>query len=643
VRLRRCLPDRLTTKSILRSIARRAVMDEHRDPFAPLTGEERATVEPETLRDAALQYARPLAGECAEAEDMAASSTAQPEDDEREIVAKLARGDISAFVARAKADPGFPFEPEAIAALGRIARADFERLRARLKVETSIRLQALDAAMETATGGGDVSDRLPGRPVEFEEIEPWAQSLEGAKLLNELSAAIGGYVIMGSHQRDACALWAAHAHAHDLRDTSPPLVIKAPAMRSGKTRLLETLERLVPRPLLVSGITAAFLERAIEAHRPTLLIDEYDALTSNDQALAESVRAQLNRSSRRRGAVVGKNVPLPGGGYEQRLFSTWAPTVIAGIGDPPSTIMDRAVAIELKRKLSSEAVKPLRERDGVDLVVLARKLARFVADNEDALRRIEPKPPLAVVNDRAKDMWDPLLAIADTAGGGWPERARAVGKALVEIGEEQAAGANVDVLLLADIRNIFESCSYKDDDEDTPGDEERRGPRLASRDLLEKLHALEERPWSAWGRARKPMTGKALGDRLRPYGVRSGTIRIEPLGVSTTAKGYYLSSFDDAFARYLPHPPASKRHTDTNSGKQGESEDFDLSQGLARFSETARDNADDPRGCDGLTLQIPGRPHALGEGPPNLAENPQKSGRPNAFQAVDGGLKRTIL
>jgi putative DNA primase/helicase len=350
------------------------------------------------------------------------------------------------------------------------------------------------------------------------------------------------------------------------------------------------------------------------------------------------VRAQLNRSSRRRGARVGKNVPLPGGGgYEQRLFSTWGPTVIAGIGDPPSTIMDRAVAIELKRKLSADPVKPLRERDGADLVILGRKLARFVADNEDTLRRIEPEPLLAVVNDRAKDMWDPLLAIA-----GWPKRARAAGKALVEIGEEQAAGANVDVQLLADIRDIFPTCSHKDDEE-TPGDEEGRGLRLATRDLLEKLHALEERPWSAWGRARKPMTGKALGDPLRPYGVRSGTIRIDAMGVSTTAKGYYLSAFDDAFARYLPCPPPPKRHTDTSGGKQGESEDLNLSRGRAGFSESSHDKGNDYGGCDGLTLESLGSLRAYREGSSNLVENPQKPARPIAFQVVDGGRTRTIL
>ena len=328
-------------------------------------------------------------------------------------------------------------------------------------------------------------------------------------------------------------------------------------------------------------------------------------MTSNDPALGEAARAQLNRSARRRGARVGKNVPLPGGGYESRLFSTWAPTVIAGIGDPPATIMDRAVPVDLKRKLSTETVKPLRERDGGDLAILKRKLARFVADNEDALRRIEPKPPLAVDNDRAKDMWDPLLAIADVAGGGWPERAREAGRRLVDASEERAAGTNVDLLLLGDIRDIFECCAP----EDEPQRKNWRGPRLLTKRLLEELHALEERPWGAWGRAKKPMTGKALGDRLRPYGVRSQSIRDgddgdgddEPDGKGT--KGYYLRAFRDAFGRYLPPSPPFKTAHGTMPGILEKSADFKTAHAESKCRFENRGNPRFSAGCAGVLFQ----------------------------------------
>ena len=497
---------------------------------------------------------------------------------ERGALEALAGGDLTSFVGLAKADPGFPFEPFAIDALAKLAkdrRPDYERMRSLLKSETDVRIPALEAAMQAESSNGAIGDGLPGRPIDFDEIEPWLDPVDGGKLLSELARVIGRYVVMEAHQRDAVALWAAHAHAHDLRDTSPPLVIKSPTMRSGKTRLIETLERLVPRPLFLSGITAAFLERVIETHRPTILIDEYDALTSADPALAEAARAQLNRSSRRRGARVGKNVPLPGGGYEARMFSTWAPTVIAGIGNPPDTVLDRAVVIALKRKLSTEGVAPLRERDGDDLAVLKRRIARFVADNEAALHAIEPNPPLPIDNDRARDMWEPLLAVADVAGGDWRERARRAGVALVDASEQGFGEGNVDVLLLSDIRDIFADAFPRDGvtDRKGPGRPDD-GPRLATKDLLEKLHVLEERPWSAWGRARRPMTDKALGDRLRPYGVRSRTIRVG----TSTPKGYHLSAFEDAFVRYLPASPFSNRHTVTNAGNQGEDKSFDTPQ-----------------------------------------------------------------
>jgi Protein of unknown function (DUF3631) len=555
----------------------------------------------DALKDAALRFASPIGRET------------QPLTNERNALAALAGGDFAPFVGLAKADPGYPFEPSAIEALGKLAkdrRPDYERLRSRLKSETGVRVPALETAMQAQGAASATGDGLPGRPIDFDEIEPWRDPVKGGELLSELTKAIGKYVVMEPRQRDAVALWAIHAHAHDLRDSSPPLVIKAPTMRSGKTRLVETLERLTPRPLSLSGITAAFLERVIETHRPTILIDEFDALTSADPALAEAARAQLNRSSRRRGARVGKNVPLPGGGYEARMFSTWAPTVIAGIGDPPATVVDRAIVIDLKRKLSTETVAPLRERDGADLGELKRKIARFVADKETALREIEPDPPLPVDNDRARDMWEPLLAVADVAEGVWPGRAREAGKALVDATEQGLGEGNVDVLLLRDIRDIFANVFPPEGatDREGPGRPDD-GPKLATKDLLEKLHGLEERPWGVWGRARKPMTDKALGDRLRPYGVRSRTIRVG----TSTPKGYYLRAFGDAFARYLPTSHLSNRHTATNAGNQGEREDLDPPQNsnLLPFENHGKPNETEV--CGGVADEKGGSPFSGNE------------------------------
>jgi hypothetical protein len=488
---------------------------------------------------------------------------------------------MAALVEKAKERPGVVFEGDTLRALTALVKDKFSvwiNLRAKLKSEArDVPIAELDKRLKLNGGdGGDDGDGLPGRAIAFEEIELWLDPVIGAELLTETVETIGAYVVMNTHQLVACALWAAHTHAHDLRDVSPPLIIKSATKRSGKTKLVEVLERLVPRPMYVSGLRVAFLERSIEEHHPTLLIDEYDALMKQDQALAEAARAQLNRSSRKRGAHVGKNVPLPGGGYTPRMFSTWAATAVAGIGEPPDTVVDRGVPIDLKRKMTGEKVKPLRDRDGADLAVLKRKIARFVADNEARIREIEPKPELDVDNDRAKDMWEPLLAIADIADEEWPDRARAAGKALVEASEKQAAEVNADLLLLGDIRDIFDKefpLELRTVRREGPGRPDG-GPRLSTKLLLDRLHELEERPWATLGRARKPMTDHALGDQLRPYGIRSGDVRVLDDGNPIRVKGYYLRAFFDAFARYLPTSPNQSSPSSDKPQNSEDSEDF---------------------------------------------------------------------
>ena len=75
------------------------------------------------------------------------------------------------------------------------------------------------------------------------------------------------------------------------------------------------------------------------------------------------------------------------------------------------------------RKRPEEKVLPLRRRDGGDLHVLCRKLARWAQDHLENLRDANPAIP-AGLDDRAADAWEPLFAIADLVGGDSSERAR---------------------------------------------------------------------------------------------------------------------------------------------------------------------------------------------------------------------------
>jgi putative DNA primase/helicase len=391
-------------------------------------------------------------GEKASPTESKARSQANLAAEDRDAIAMLTEGDMALFVERAMEDPGLPFEPDAIAALNSLPRANFERLRVRLKADGQVRLPMLEAAMKAATGGTVANGGLPGRPITFDEIKPWSEPVDAPALLTEIAETIGKYVIMDPHQRDAAALGAVFAHTHDLRDAAPIFFIVSPTKRCGKTRLERVVKRLVPKPLMASSATPAFLARAIEKHRPTVLIDEYDATAAGDQAMSETLRGQLNSSFDRDGAKIGKCVPLPGGGYDEREFSTWAATWIAGIKKIPETVEDRSVVLRLKRKLPGEKVARFRAKDGGELDILKRKVARFVVDNEQRLREIEPDMPeaLSAAGDRAPDAWEPLAAIADVAGGAWPERARNAALALAGV-DAAPLDSDVDTVLLSDI------------------------------------------------------------------------------------------------------------------------------------------------------------------------------------------------
>ena len=212
-------------------------------------------------------------------------------------------------------------------------------------------LDKLVKAKRPADGPGQ------GRAITFPVIEPWPSPVDGAAMLTELVAALRRYVVLTNLQAVTVALWIVFTHVHDAFDVSPRLFVKSLQKRSGKTTLFTVLARLVTRPRGASGITASALLRVIELYGPTMLVDEMDALMAGDKEMSQALRGLMNSGFNRAFATFTLSVKTTDGGYEPREFSSWAPLALAGIGDLPDTVRDRAIEIEMKRKLMSETVK----------------------------------------------------------------------------------------------------------------------------------------------------------------------------------------------------------------------------------------------------------------------------------------------
>jgi hypothetical protein len=246
-------------------------------------------------------------------------------------------------------------------------------------------------------------------------------------------------------------------------DVFPRLVVQSATKRCGKSLLLETVAYLCPSPLSVENVTPAAIFRVTEETRPTWIVDEADRfLKKNDELIG-----LVNSGHRRRGAVI-RLVEVTGRGdkgqktrtFEARSFSTFAPMGIAGIGGLVDTVEDRANRVVLKRQPAPRArskriglakLRQVREIIGSQLHAHGDAMAAAMA----AAPNDADFP--AWLNDRDADNWQPLIAVANLAGGDWPGRAQEAMRALCE-GQEQAAEQPPGERLLNDIYSYVQEC-----------------------------------------------------------------------------------------------------------------------------------------------------------------------------------------
>lgn len=405
--------------------------------------------------------------------------------------------------------------------------------------EVSSPARMVDAALN-GRPGEEARDELQGKTVALEDPERWPEQVAGATLLDDLVATFTRFLALPDGAAPTLALWTVHAHAHDASPVSPVLALTSPEKRCGKTTLLELLSALVPRPLPASNVTAATVFRAVERCRPTLLVDEADTFLHEGSEL----RGVLNSGHRRSMAFIPRCV---GDEHEVRHFRTWAPKAVALIGELPDTLSDRSIEVRMRRRAPDEEVERLRLDRLEELEPLRRRAWTWAQAHLDRLEAVDPQVPDGL-HDRERDNWRPLLAIADTAGGGWPDRARAAARALQE-GERD--DRSLGTRLLADVRTILE---------DHPPD------RIRSKALVRALCDLEEAPWSEYkGRGLSPVS---LANFLRSFDVSSKQLRF----ASGSYKGYEVEAFEDAFRRYLPSPPSEDPPAKAEHPKQSESD-----------------------------------------------------------------------
>ena len=321
----------------------------------------------------------------------------------------------------------------------------------------------------------------------------------------------------------------------DEGDSTPRIAFLSPEPGSGKSRALEVTESLVPRPVHAVNVTANYLFRKVadEAGAPTVLFDEIDTVFGPRAKENEDIRGLLN-AGHRKGATAGR-CEIQGKKVVTVDFPAYCAVALAGLDDLPDTIMTRSVIIRMRRRAPDEKVEPWRRRlnapEGNDL---AGRMETWSGQRAHAWRF--PEMP-AGIEDRPADVWEALLAVADLAGGPWPDRARCSAVTLVTASAQRAH--SLGVTLLRDVRTVL-------------GNRER----ISTEELIGALLALSEAPW---GDLRgKQLDARGLARRLGRYGVKPHLLRLG----DQVLRGYLAADLHDPWKRYLQGEDAHPDSTD---------------------------------------------------------------------------------
>ena len=352
-------------------------------------------------------------------------------------------------------------------------------------------------------------------------LRPVVEPNEGARLLDDLRTFLCRFVAFPEpEQADAVTLWIAHSHAIDAFDCTPRLSIQSAEKRSGKTRLMDLCALLVRSPVSTASITSASLFRLVGAGPVTLLVDEIDTVFTSRGTGAEDLRGLLNAGYLRGGSVT--RAARRGGGVEH--FSVFCPVALAGIGQLPDTVADRSIPIRMKRRADGEPAEKFRRREvEAEANLLRERLTAWSEEHLDTLTALRPDLPVEL-GDRAADCWEPLVAIADLAGGDWSERACDAAIRLSAIPHESALSPGVRLLVA--IRAVLTS---------------KHRSQIGSSELA---RAVTE---SAMWPSRDSIEARELAARLRTYDIQPRLLRHG----NEVFRGYRVEDFHDAFVRYL--------------------------------------------------------------------------------------------
>ncbi len=350
---------------------------------------------------------------------------------------------------------------------------------------------------------------------------------------------------------DLLALWAAHTHLVMETYTTPRLVLDSPVPGSGKTTVLEHLQRLCVWPVQAASLSSpALLTRMLDKGMRTILIDEVDRSLDPKKDGVGDLIAVLN-SGYKRGATRPVLVPVKGGGWDEQSMPTYSPVVMAGNApNLPEDTKSRSIRVLLMPDREGR----VEESDWELIEEDAERLGERLAQWADVIRvaGLARVPLPESVKGRARERWSPLKRVAAAAGGRWSAVVDQLAVNDVErIEAEREEGITQQRPHVTLVAHIHESFGEAD-------------TFVPTTELIARLIDNHPEVWGSESPFGKALTAPRLGRML----TSSYNVHATKYADRGQVRGYYRHQFATAFRAFaldLPSKPPTPSTPSTPS------------------------------------------------------------------------------
>jgi hypothetical protein len=259
-------------------------------------------------------------------------------------------------------------------------------------------------------------------------------------IFGKIKGYIQQYVVLKDQDSYSfLSLWTMGTYVFRAFRYYPYVHLNAPK-QSGKTLLMEILAPICFNGQLSVNSTEAVLFRDVQNNSPTQFLDEVERFRAEDRDRYGAVMDILKTGYSRSGLV-----KRCGGQNKDKIFSysTYSPKMLAGISDLEDVLRDRTIAIRMVRRRESEQVqryvesKTVRKfqnqvRDALYLFGLTHgaEIASVYTENIDDI------PGLEHLDNRAFDIWAPIILLANVADVARGDNVATVRESMMELSKK---------------------------------------------------------------------------------------------------------------------------------------------------------------------------------------------------------------